>query len=155
MFNTRFWPMTANPIKPISQVASDMLDPSLFSPARMWVLLDKFRPEGEMIPDHNRGSKRVGATRARVVGLTTSARSDLGFVDQVASIGGRLQFCDQGPDRVGYGSHGNRTHRLSATVHQICGDSAGNNSSPKQHSLHHGSFTRTRPLLPGGFGLAL
>jgi hypothetical protein len=65
--------MTANPIKPISQFASDMLDPSLFSPARMWVLLDKFRPEGEMIPDHNRGSKSVGATRTRMVGLSLNA----------------------------------------------------------------------------------
>jgi hypothetical protein len=33
------------------------------------VLLDKCRPEGEMIPDHNRGSKSVGATRTGVVGL--------------------------------------------------------------------------------------
>ena len=39
-----------------------MLDPSLFSPARLWVLLEKFRPEGEMIPDHNDGSKSGGAT---------------------------------------------------------------------------------------------
>jgi hypothetical protein len=29
--------------------------------ARLGVLLEKYRPEGEMIPDHNRGSKSVGA----------------------------------------------------------------------------------------------
>jgi hypothetical protein len=27
------------------------------------VVLEKFRPEGEMIPDHTRGSKSVGTTR--------------------------------------------------------------------------------------------
>jgi hypothetical protein len=57
-----------------------------------------------------------------------------------SSVGRRLQFCDQGPDGVGYGSHSNRTHRFSATVHQIGGDSAGHDCSPKQRSFHHGSF---------------
>jgi hypothetical protein len=39
-----------------------MLDPSLFSPDPLSVLFEKFGPEGEMIPDHNDGSKSAGTT---------------------------------------------------------------------------------------------
>jgi hypothetical protein len=44
-----------------------MLDPSLFSPARLRVLLEKYKPEGEMIPDHKDGSKSAGTIWSRMV----------------------------------------------------------------------------------------
>src|ERR1700733_14015463 len=62
MFSTRFWPITANPINPISQFASDMLALPFCNPAR----LDKLRPEGEMIPDRGHGSKRRDGTARRL-----------------------------------------------------------------------------------------
>jgi hypothetical protein len=45
-----------------------MLDLSPFQPGPAVVQLNKLRPEGEMIPDHNDGSKSGGATRARMAG---------------------------------------------------------------------------------------
>jgi hypothetical protein len=58
MFNTRFWPITANPINPISQFASDILAfPFGVHPAR--APLEKIGLEGEMIPDRGDGSKET------------------------------------------------------------------------------------------------
>src|ERR1700722_17732102 len=58
MFNTNFWPFTANPINPISQFAADILAfPFGFQPGR--APARKIGLEGEMIPDRGDGSKET------------------------------------------------------------------------------------------------
>src|SRR5215467_1784965 len=93
MLSTRFWPITARPISPISQVASDIL---LSAPKTLWYR-SRWRPRSSLllfVNQVNRGfghwaiylhRGRVKTRRAEVhLGVVRKAKAFLGPADQIA-----------------------------------------------------------------------
>src|SRR5208282_2770536 len=62
MFKTRFWPMTARPISPKSQLAFDMLPPDEFAGALGILVQRGLRLQNGPASNLTRGQKRISKT---------------------------------------------------------------------------------------------